>query len=154
MTKFICCLTLLGVFILSSCSNTPSATQSAGTAKGETSTKSSAPDPNDLLQTLQGRWQSEQDATYTLEFADTQMRHFTNGQLSHQSNIDVDGACESPVCKPEGVDTSDGWCFTEMSVEEGKYKAQCNFVTLCDPTKLQYRSLSGAGAGLTFKKIQ
>jgi len=154
MTKFTRCLMLLGILTLTSCSNTPSTPQSAETVKGETSTKSSAPDPNDLLQTLQGRWQSEQDASYTLEFADTQMRHFTNGQLTHQSNIDVDGACESPVCKPDGVDTSDGWCFIEMSVEGGKYKAQCNFVTLCDPAKLQYRSLSGAGSERYFKKIQ
>lgn len=155
MTKLTYCLALMGFLALASCSNTPTSPQSAGTAKGETASKSSAPDPNDLLQTLQGRWQSEQDATYTLEFADTQMRHFTNGQLTHQSNIDVDGACESPVCKPEDVDTSDGWCFMEMSVDdEKKYKVQCNFVTLCDPSKLQYRSLSGAGAGLSFKKIQ
>ncbi len=120
----------------------------------ELAAKSSAPDPNDLLKTLQGVWQSEQDPGYTLEIADTQVRHLNNGQLTYQSMIEVDGACTSPVCKPDGVDTSDGWCFTEMTIEKGKYKAQCNFVTLCDPTRLQYRSLDGTGAGLSFKKIQ
>lgn len=145
---------LWSLLSLSSCQNTPTLPKPALPANVADSTKSSIPDPGDLLQTLQGRWQNEQDANYTLEIADTQMRHFNNGSLSHQSMIDVDGACESPVCKPEGVDTSDGWCFTEMTVEQGKYGAQCNFVIVCDTSKLQYRSLSAGGAGLSFKKIR
>lgn len=154
MTKHFFLLAAAGLLLLASCKNTPAPPVAAPVSQGETTGKSSAPDPNDLLKTLQGRWQSEQDATYIIEVDDTQMRHLNGGTLTHQSMIDVDAACQSPVCKPDGVDTSDGWCFTEMSVEGGKYTAQCNFVTLCNPTQLQYRSLSGTGSGLSFKKIQ
>ena len=140
MTKHIFLMALLSLLSYASCKNTPAAPQSAPVANTEDSTKSSEPDPNDLLHTLQGRWRSEQDSTYILEIADTRMLHYN-------------GACESAVCKPDGVDTSDGWCFTEMTIEQGKYIAQCNFVMHCDTQQLQYRSLSGAGSGLSFKKI-
>ncbi len=145
---------LLSLLFFAACNNTPGAAPSPAPNAVEAASKSSAPDPADLLKTLQGRWQSEQDSTYTLEIADTQMRHLNGGKLTYQSMIDVDGACESSVCKLEGVDTSDGWCFAEMTVEAGKYTAQCNFVNLCDTSRLQYRSLSGTGSGLSFKKIQ
>lgn len=154
MNKFILSAALLGLLLLASCKNNPKQAQAAPASNIESETKSSLPDPNDLLHTLEGHWQSEQDPTYTLEIADTQMRHFHSGTLTSQSMIEVDGACESSVCKLDGVDTSDGWCFTEITVEQGKYAAQCNFVTMCDTARLQYRSLSGNGAGLSFKKIQ
>jgi hypothetical protein len=155
MCKHVLLLALSGVIALFSCTNTPTTAQPGAPATGEAASKSSAPDPNDLLKTLQGTWISETDSTYFLEITDTQMQHINNGKVSQQSMIDVDGACESPVCKPDGVDTSDGWCFTEMTVtENGKYAAQCNFVTACDKGKLQYRSLSGTGASLSFKKIR
>ena len=77
-----------------------------------------------------------------------------NGHLSSQSTIDIDGACESTVCKPDGVDTSDGWCFSEIPSEQGKNAIQCNFVTVCDTMRLQYRPLNGRGAAFSFKKIQ
>jgi len=150
---FLLC-SLLSLFSFIGCKNNPNQAQATSNINSEGTAKSSAPDPADLLKTLQGRWRSEQDSTYIIEILDTQMRHLNGGQLTYQSVIDVDGACESSVCKLEGVDTSDGWCFTEMTVEEGKYAAQCNFVTLCDTSRLQYRSLSGTGSGLSFKKIQ
>lgn len=152
MTRLSLWMALVGFLSCASCKNNPSPPPPAAPSGQETNTKSSEPDPNDLLQTLQGRWQSEQDPSYTLEIADTQMRHYNQGKLSHESMIEVDGGCESAVCKPDGVDTSDGWCFTEMSIEEGKYAAQCNFVTRCDTALLQYRSLSGNGKDLVFKK--
>ena len=154
MHKHIRSAALMSLILLAFCKNTPTPPQAAAAPFSEDSTKSAIADPNDLLRTLQGRWQSEDDTTYTLEIADTQLRHLNNGKLSHQSMIDVDGACESPVCKPSGVDTSDGWCFTEMTIEGGKYGAQCNFVIVCDTVRLQYRALGGTGKGLSFKKIQ
>lgn len=153
MSQFFPLLALACLLSIASCKNTPSTPPPNTPGTSETVAKSSVPDANDLLKTLQGRWRSEQDPTYLLEVTDTQMWHYHNGKLTHQSMVEVDSACESPVCKPDGVDTSDGWCFTEMSVEGGKYTAQCNFVTLCDTAKLQYRSLGGTGSGLSFKKI-
>lgn len=154
MTKTTLWVFGLGVLFLISCKNTPNPPQTNASSGAENSSKIAEPDPHDLLRTLQGRWQSEQDASYTLEINDGTMRHYIAGKLSQESTIDVDGACESVVCKPDSVDTSDGWCFTEMFITNGKYDAQCNFVTLCDTARLQYRSLSGAGGGLSFKKIQ
>jgi len=154
MNKHSLLVALLSLLLLASCKNTPTPPKPPALVNLEDTTKSSIPDPNDLLRTLQGRWQSEQDSSYTLEIADTQMRHLNSGNLSYQSMIDVDGACESPVCRTGGVDTSDGWCFTEMTIEQGKYGAQCNFVVVCDTTRLHYRSLSGSGLDLSFKKIR
>ncbi len=154
MNKHKLSVALLSLLSLASCKNTPAPSQTPPPVNSEDSSKSSTPDPNDLLHTLQGRWQSDQDDAYTLEIADTQMRHFNGGKLSLQSTIEVDGACESAVCKLDSADTSDGWCFTEITAENGKQSAQCNFVVVCDTSRLQYRSLSGGGAGLSFKKIQ
>ncbi|MBK6994204.1 MAG: hypothetical protein IPH31_04515 [Lewinellaceae bacterium] len=154
MNKHILPVVLLSLISLASCKNTPTPPKPDIPVSNEDSTKSSIPDPNDLLHTLQGRWQNEEDTNYTLEIADTQMRHLKNGKLSYQSMIDIDGACESPVCRPDGEDTSDGWCFTEMTVENGKYGAQCNFVIDCDTSRLRYRSLSGSRIERSFKKIQ
>ena len=155
MNKHNLSVALLSLLFLASCNNTPTPSPPVQVVNKESdSTKSAIPDPNDLLRTLQGTWQSEQDPGYILEIADTQMRHLNGGKLTLQCMIDVDGACESPVCKPDGVDTSDGWCFTEITGKNGKYDAQCNFVMVCDTAKLQYRSLTSGGAGLSFKKIQ
>jgi len=154
MNKHYLSVALMSLLSLASCKNTPSSPPPIQVVNQDDSTKSAIPDPNDLLRTLQGTWQSEQDPGYILEIADTQMRHLNGGKLTLQCMIDVDGACESPVCKPDGVDTSDGWCFTEITGKNGKYDAQCNFVMVCDTAKLQYRSLTSGGAGLSFKKIQ
>ncbi|HLP96750.1 MAG TPA: hypothetical protein VK168_22065 [Saprospiraceae bacterium] len=153
MRKVFVPLLLATVFSLVSCQNNTKSAQNGNGANAETSDKAAIPDQNDLLKVLQGRWQSEQDPTYVLEISDTQMTHTQNGTVVQQANLDVDGACQSPVCKPDGVDTSDGWCFTEMTIVEGKYHAECMFVTLCNANQLQYRPLGGAGNGLAFKKI-
>jgi hypothetical protein len=149
-------LAVLGLLLLlASCNNTPqpSAGKPASEADKEADIKS-LPDPNDLLRVLQGRWQSENDPQYVIEIADTQLRHFNAGNMTSQSMIDVDGACQSPVCQPgEGTDTSDGWCFLEQTIVNGKFEAECHFVIRCDKERLQYRALGAAGAGIVFKKI-
>lgn len=153
MTKNYLLLALLGLVLLASCQqNTPDKKQANVPSGLDQNTKSSIPDPNDLLQILQGRWQNIPDANYILEIADTQMRHLHKGEMTYQSMIDVDGTCQSPVCKPDGVDTSEGWCFTEMSVVKERYAAECNFVTLCSADTLRYQVLGGSGKVLTFKK--
>lgn len=153
MTKTSLLAAACSFILLASCKNKPTPAAEPHTP-GQNNLVKPVPDANDLLQTLQGLWQSEQDSTYFLEINDTQMRHLSHVRLIHESMIDVDGACQSPVCRPDGVDTSDGWCFTEISVEEEKYVAQCNFVVRCDTSRLEYRSLSGTGKSLIFKKIQ
>ncbi|MFN0033452.1 MAG: hypothetical protein ACKVUS_00210 [Saprospiraceae bacterium] len=147
-------MALLSLLSFASCKNTPSAPQLPSRAADLAASKP-VPDAGDLLRILQGRWQSEQDASYILEITDTRMRHFNGGKLSAESKIEMDGACQSPVCKADSVDTSDGWCFSETPLEQsGTDAAQCNFVVMCDTALLQYRALGAAGGGLAFKKIQ
>lgn len=155
MTKQSLVAAMVLLLLCASCQNTPS--NSPGKTPPEDSKNTdikSAPDPNDLLRALQGRWQSESDPQYILEIADTQMRHINNGNMTAQSMLDVDGACQSPICKPGEVDTSDGWCFLEQTIVNGKFEAQCHFVTQCDNERLQFRDLGAAGGGIAFKKIQ
>lgn len=155
MYKHIILLALLGLTMLASCQNKskPDQTQTVN-AEDSSATKSAEPDDNDLLRTLEGRWQSEREPGYVLEIADTQASHYRDGVLVLQSMIDVDGACTGAICRPEGVDTSDGWCFTETTITAGKYDPQCHFVTHCDAETLHYRSLSKSGKEYAFKKIQ
>jgi hypothetical protein len=153
MTKLFAALLLSGLFCLVSCQNNPQAAQSNNASAAESANKSAIPDPNDLLKVLQGNWRNEQDSAYVLEISDTQMTHTRNGSVVLQASLDIDGACQSPVCKSGDVDTSDGWCFTEMSIQKGKYHAACMFVVQCDANRLQYRPLGDTGNGLSFKKI-
>ena len=155
MNKHFTLIAALGIaFFIQNCQNTPKTADAAPAAPVETETdKSAKPDPNDLLAALQGRWRSESDSTVEIEIADTQMRYYNGGKFSHQSMIDVDGSCESPVCKPGDTDISDGWCFTESMINEGKYAAISNFVSRCDAEALQYRPLAGQKPLLTYKKI-
>jgi len=153
MTKITLLLAFSSMVLFASCQQNASEKKQANTpGTVDQNNKSSKPDPNDLLQILQGRWQNIPDPNYILEIADTQMRHIKNGEMTYQSMIDVDGSCQSPVCKPDGMDTSEGWCFTEMSVVKERYAAQCNFITLCSTDTLRYQVLGGSGKVLTFKK--
>ena len=131
------------------CDPTPkSTTAQSPTTLSESSTAQSLADSHDLLDVLQGRWQSEQDATYFLEISGSQMRHFNGGKLTQETEIEVDAACRSTACTSDSTATLSGWCF----VEKGQYDAQCCVVTKCDSTRLQYRAIGTAGSGLAFRK--
>jgi hypothetical protein len=147
-------LLMAGILTYLACQNNPKAAESSASSTEGTSKRTAIPDPNDLIKVLQGRWQSEADPNYILEISDTQMTHTQQGKVVHQAAVDVDGACQSPVCKPDSVDTSDGWCFTEMTIVDGKYRAECMFVTTCNTNQLQYKPLGGSGNSQKYKKIQ
>jgi len=106
-------------------------------------------DANDLLDVLQGRWQSEQDATYELEIVGNQVRHLNGGKLTQEIEIEVDATCHSTNCTTNATALS-GWCF----VEKGQHDARCCLVTRCDSVTLQYRAIGAAGGGLAFRKKQ
>lgn len=131
---------------------TPS-TPAANTADGtNTSVKAdsllSNPDNGDLLQTLQGKWQSEDDSNYTVEIVGDKMKHYNGGKISVEAEIEIDAGCLSNACKVDSTDLSDGWCF----VEKGQYDAQCNLVLKCTKQNLQYRAIGAATATLRFTK--
>ena len=109
----------------------------------------SEPDNNDLLQTLQGRWRSNADSTYIIEFVDSKMRHINNDKLSFETNIEVDGSCSDSSCQGAG-DTEDGWCF----LEKGQFDVQCHLVLKCNPNELEFAAIGAANGMLSFRKIK
>lgn len=105
------------------------------------------PDASDLLRVIQGRWQNVQDPAYLLEIVDTGIKHYHNGQLTLESQIVVDGACETTECKTDSTDLTDGWCFKEKS-REGTI---CRQVKECDKTHLKFTTI-GTQEVLSFVK--
>lgn len=107
MFRFTLCGLALAMIL--GCTNTPK------NADGSTATptdieKSAGPDGSDLLRTLQGKWQSERDPSYYIEFADTRMIHFNGGKVTAESDIEVDVMCQSksvpqtvPICRRDGA---------------------------------------------------
>jgi hypothetical protein len=111
--------------------------------------QSTGPDASDLLMTLQGRWQSQQDSTYVLEILDTKMRHINHGQLTEETEIEIDGSCQTTPCKMDSTDLTDGWCF----MEKGPKTSQCNIIITCDKEFLKYTAIGAANGLLVFKKL-
>jgi len=138
---------LLPICACQKCSNGQTSTPPSSESSAE-GIKSEA-DSNDLLDALQGRWQSEQDESYVLEIVGSKMRHLNNGKLSAETDIEVDSKCLTTACAVDSLAQGAGWCF----VEKGQFDAQCNLVVKCDSAVLLYRSL-GAASGLTgFKRM-
>lgn len=100
-------------------------------------------DANDLLDALQGRWQSEADAAQEIEIVGNQMRHFAQQRLSHESELEVDASCRSAACAPDSTAALEGWCVLAKS----QHDVQCFVVVKCDSAALHYRPV-GAGQAL------
>lgn len=105
------------------------------------------PDGNDLLQLLQGRWQSDSDPTYILEFQDNKALHLVNEKPVDAGEVIIDGTCAEAVCASD-VELA-GWCFVEKTVAE----TQCFVVLKCTETVLEFRAFGAATSQLSFKKI-
>ncbi|MFZ4477647.1 MAG: hypothetical protein ACOYPR_20805, partial [Saprospiraceae bacterium] len=89
----------------------------------------SGPAEDELLETLQGKWLSDQDSTYVIEFIGNKMRHLNGNQLTMEVDVEINGACDQAPCVSEQPGTeTDGWCFTE---KEKDGTVQCNVVTAC-----------------------
>ncbi len=114
----------------------------------ETEQSKSEPDNNDLLQTLQGKWQSVTDSTYEVEITDSKMRHINGGKLVGESDIEVDGACTNVSC--QGAATEDGWCF----LEKGQFDIQCHLVQKCTSDSLRFVAIGATNGQQSFKKIR
>jgi hypothetical protein len=106
------------------------------------------PDQNDMLMLLRGKWQSETDSAYVVEFTDSTLRHFNNWQMTLETDLEVDAQCENIACQPARDST--GWCFAEKSPLD----TQCNLVLKCDKNTLQYAAIGAANGLLSFKKIK
>jgi hypothetical protein len=135
--------------MLLSCTNTPK-NPDGSTAAPPDIEKSAGPDGSDLLRTLQGKWQSERDPSYYIEFADTRMIHSNGGKVTAESEIEIDVLCQNTACVSDSTDLPEGWCFTESSGSE----IQCNCVLICDKTTLSYIAIGAAGGNLNFRRVQ
>ena len=144
MRRILCFVLLTAVLPVFACKNqnqpqkTPTATEKLPFE----------PDNNDLLQALQGKWESELDSTYVLEIVENKMRHINHGQLRLESEIEVDGACSDTTCT--GSAREDGWCF----LEKGQQSTECHLVLKCDPNELKYASKGSTNQQLSFKKVK
>lgn len=115
----------------------------------DTSLVKSGPASDELLETLQGRWQSLTDSTYILEFQGIKMIHLNNGSVTAEMEIEVSYDCKSTACTvPEGTQ-ADGWCF----IEKDKNTTQCNVVLKCDHKVLEYSTVGSAGRTLSFQHL-
>lgn len=142
-------LTLFTILTTAFACNNLNSHASADQNSQTTISQTTGPDATDLLKTLQGRWQSAQDATYTLEISDTKMRHFNSGKLTLETDIEMDGSCTTSPCAMDSTDLSDGWCF----IEKGKEDVQCNIIITCDKEFLKYKAIGAANGLLVFKKL-
>ena len=146
MLPYLCSFALA----MTACTNTTttSTANTTETTSSQPDSLVSVPDAADLLQTLQGKWQSESDSTYVVEIVGNKMKHYNNGLASVDSEIEIDASCGSNACKVDSTDLTDGWCF----VEKGQFDAQCNLVLKCDQQALQYRAIGAASGTLRFSK--
>ena len=110
---------------------------------------SNGPDGKELLALLEGKWQSETDATYQLVVTNDSIQHLNDGKPSATSALEIDVNCQNVACKTDSINTSDGWCF----LEKGQFDIQCNLILQEDATRLEYRALGAATGALVFRKI-
>lgn len=144
MRRTICFVLLVAILTVFACKNQ----NQPHTPPPAVETSKSEPDNNDLLQALQGKWESETDSTYVLEIVDNKMRHMNHGQLRLESEIVVDGACSDTTCA--GGENVDGWCFLEKRQRE----TECHLVLKCDPNELKYAAKTSDEQQLSFKKVK
>ena len=132
---------------LIACTNTATpATSSVPGEPGRAGTMVSNPDAADLLQTLQGRWQNEQDSTWMIEISSDKIKRYDHGKMSLEMEIEIDGTCQSNACKTDSTNLPNGWCF----IEKGQYDAQCNMVVKCDKQTLWYQIIGAGNDTLRF----
>lgn len=136
------------LFLISACVNNTTSANKPGENSSVPQTKSE-PDAIDLLDALQGKWQSEQDSTYLIDIVGNKMKHFNGGALTMETEIEVDANCLNEACKQEGSDLADGWCF----IEKSQSGTQCNRILKCDKYRLQFHAVGAAAAVLAFQKV-
>lgn len=139
---------MLVLLVIGACVNSGGGTSGGGDNKSAQA-PSKGPDGKELLDLLQGRWQSESDATYQLVVSNDSIQHLNDGKLNGVNTLEIDINCQNVACKTDSINTSDGWCF----LEKGQFDIQCNLVLKADAKQLEYRALGVAGGSLVFQKV-
>ncbi len=103
---------------------------------------------SNLLPLLQGRWQSETDKEYIIEFLGNKLRHYNQGKLTLETLLEPDGACQDVACQVNQA-KPEGFCF----LEKGQYDIQCHLLLYHDGSRLEYTAIGSTGKSLVFTKI-
>lgn len=104
---------------------------------------------SDPMPLMQGRWRSEEDPNFEIEIKDGKIRHYIEGELLLENNIEVDRNCKNTVCS-SGEAPALGWCF----IEKGAFDVQCMQLLSCDGTRLEYTLVGSTGKVLAFAKAK
>ncbi|MBK8196639.1 MAG: hypothetical protein IPK76_26855 [Lewinellaceae bacterium] len=130
-----------------SCNLNP--TKTPGTAERPENEAAPGPPAQELLDALQGRWQSLQDSSIVIEFNDDLLIRYRGSAIQEQEKIAVFTDCISASCVTDSLTASEGWCFMEIK----KSVRQCNQILGCDTSTLRYRVLDNDKTIFYFKKI-
>lgn len=144
------CPVLCVAAMLVSCRNSSAkANESAQSVGKIDSTLVVKPDTQDLLNLLQGSWQSVSDSSYHIEVSGALFRHFYNGNLQRESQVDIDAGCAGVACSGLNGEQS-GWCLVARGEDGGM---QCFLILKCDETALEMSAVGSANPSLRFRKF-
>lgn len=96
---------------------------------------------------LQGKWQSDLDPAYFIEFKGDSIFHVYSGQVTGRAGVEVVKDCAAAGCVP-GQMASNQFCFLEKTAVEVK----CNHVLRVDGTQLEFKISGSSGASMLFNK--
>ncbi len=137
-------LSLLAAFSLSifACESTPSSLAGNLTAPNA----SAGPPGTELLEALEGLWQSERSDALVLEIRGEKMTRIHENQPPQEFSLEAFSDCGAAPCATD--EASGGWCFTEKSANG----LLCNRVLRCD-SLLQFK-VAGKTDVFKFKKVK
>lgn len=104
---------------------------------------------SDMMPQLQGRWQSETDPDYQIEFDGDKLRHINGGKVSMEMTLEADPGCANTACLVTDSQPS-GFCF----LEKGEFDIQCNLVLSLEGNRLEYTAIGSTGKSLVFKRAE
>jgi len=104
---------------------------------------------SDMMPELQGRWQSETDPDYQIEFDGDKLRHINGGKVTIEMTLESDPDCANNACLAMDSRPS-GFCF----LEKGEFDIQCNLVLSLDGNRLEYTAIGSTGKSLVFKRAE
>lgn len=137
-------LLLAGLLLAHACGISPRTPQSASEPTATTGVPE--PDANDLLEVLKGQWIHLSNPSNKLEINANSIRHFRDGVLQQEGQIDIDGTCAGLPCQNDLPLA--GWCFVEKNGDQ----TACYLVVKCDADTLRFVRLGNGNTLEHFKK--
>lgn len=123
------------------------ATSTASTT--ETPATTATPAKGDLLSSLQGKWQSMDDAKSVILIKNDDFVNLYDGEEVGKEKIGI-SAEEVKTCAASANAEID---LTKVFMTKGQFDATCFLVLAADAQHLEYTFIGGTGKSLKFKKI-